>query len=158
MSSPGSALALRSGSRRRSRVNSRSSRLSRLRRTADCPCFGTTKPTREGPSRLTATRASINVPRSRRPSRATARSSLPRVRRWRRGKRRRSRDEESSGAGVLRRKLDGEALAPLLASATQDFSSPLRRHPRAEPVRADASLVAGTVRRLTHGYYSTMQS
>src|SRR5688572_10594181 len=55
-----------------------------------------------------------------------------------------------SGAGVLARQLHHQALAPLLAAASEGGATPLGFHARAKSVRLDAALVAGTVGGLTH--------
>jgi hypothetical protein len=133
------------------RASSRTLRLSRFLSTAECPYLGTTNPIRQSPRVVIATRASRSTARSRLPSRAAARRSLPRVSRCRRGKRRSSR-AAGSGAGVLRRELDRQPLAAFPATAAQNFTPPPGRHPLTESVCANASLVAGTIRRLTHNY------
>ena len=56
----------------------------------------------------------------------------------------------ASDAGVLAGKLYRQALASFLPTAAQNFTSPLRGHARAKSVCADAALVAGTIRWLTH--------
>ncbi len=55
-------------------------------------------------------------------------------------------------AGVLRRQLHRQTLAPLLAATRQYFTTPARGHPLTESMRLDPSLVTRTVRRLTHDY------
>jgi hypothetical protein len=139
--------------RRRVRTSSRRRRFNRLRSTADLEYRGTTRPTR-GWSRGEATaRTSRCVVRTRFPSRAMPCSSAPRVSRWLRGKPspKALRRDCSSDAGVLARDPNGQPLPPFLPAAAERLTSPFRRHPRAEPVRASTPLVAGTVGRLTHG-------
>jgi len=109
------------------------------------------RPTRKVPPRVITALTSRTDVRIRFPSRVVDRSSLPRVSRCRREKRRSSRDG-GSGAGVLRRELNGEALSPLLSSTAENFTSPFGRHTLAESVRANASLVAGTICGLAHSY------
>jgi len=143
------ALDARSALSSVNRVSSRRVRFRRLRRTAVCPCFGTMNPIRLfGPSRV-STRMSRYALRTFLPSRASACSSAPRVSRYRRVSRRLAFDDES-GAGVLTRQLNREALSSLPPTATEYFASPPRRHALAETVRANASLVAGTIRGLAH--------
>src|SRR6476620_1097443 len=79
------------------------------------------------------------------PSRMTVSSSLLRVSRSCREKRARR-----SGAGVLAREAHRQDLAPLLATAAENCTSPLGFHARAESVRTDAALVPGTICGLTH--------
>lgn len=55
-----------------------------------------------------------------------------------------------SGAGVLAGQLDRQTLAALLPTAAQYLATPLRFHARAEPMRLDAALVPGAIRRLSH--------
>lgn len=54
------------------------------------------------------------------------------------------------GGCVLRRQFDRQALAALLATTAQDLAPPARLHARTEPVLPNTTLVAGTIRRLTH--------
>ena len=137
------SIGIRFGRRLR-RVSSRSLRLSRLRSVVVRPRFGTTIPTRGCAKGEAIARTSRSFVRVRFPFRNTAvRSAFP-VRRWDGGNR------NPSGAGVLRRQLNGEALAPLLATTAQCFPSPSRRHTRPKPVGFDAALITGTVGRLTH--------
>src|SRR6478672_1706777 len=91
------------------------------------------------------TRTSRCTVRIRFPSRRTVCMSEPRVSRWRRGK-----PKPSLRACVLVWQLNGEALPALLATAAENFTSPLGFHTRTESVRLDTALVAGTIRRLTH--------
>src|SRR4051812_42498701 len=79
------------------------------------------------------------------PPRMTASRSLFRVSRNCRAKRTRS-----LGAGVLAREPHRQNLAAFLATAAENFTSPLGGHARAESVCADAALVPGTVCGLSH--------
>lgn len=144
------ALVARSAVRVVSRASSRSVRFSRLRRTAECPCLGTTKPIRLSSREVTATRTSSRAVRRRVPSRAIDCKSAPRVIRWRRVKRWVSLFDDESGAGVLGRELYGKSFSPLFAATAENFASPFRRHSLAETMRANASLVAGTICWLAH--------
>ena len=128
-----------------SRTSSRRRRLSRFRSTAECWCRGTTMPMRGKARGEARTRTSRCVVRIRFPSRITVWMSLLRVSRLRRG------NPKPSGACVLAREFDGQAPTSLLAAATENFTSPLGFHARAESVSLDAALVTGTVGRLTHG-------
>src|SRR5215213_7281867 len=87
------------------------------------------------------------------PSRMTASISLLRVsRNWRENRAREACPEpaEGSGAGVLAREAHRQDLAALLPAAAEYCASPLGFHARAESVRANAALVPGTIRGLTH--------
>ena len=137
------------------RTCSRNRRLRRLRPTADCPCFGTMNPTRLCSRSAITTRASRCSNRNRFPWRATASNSAPCVSRSRREKRRRclaSNDDDSSGAGVLGWQLNRETLAAFLPAPTEYFAPPSGGHALTKSVRANASLVAGTISGLAHGY------
>ena len=125
------------------RMSSRKRRRRRLRSTAVCLCLGTIRPTR-APEEVEAKRTSrvgvcIFLPRRRRLSISVFRTSL-----FARGKRRVLR------SCVLRRELDCQALPALLPAPAQNFTPPLRCHAGAESVCPDATLVAGTICRLTH--------
>jgi hypothetical protein len=142
-STAGSSASVESSRRR---TSSRNRRLRRLRSTAVCLYLGTMKPTRGCDRAEARTLASRFKPgggsRTRFPVRRTAASSALLVSRYARG--------NASRACVLRRKPNGQPLAPLLATTTQSFASPAGRHARAKPVRLDSTLVAGTIRGLSH--------
>lgn len=70
--------------------------------------------------------------------------SAPRVRRAVGAKR------NGLGACVLRREFDRQPLTTLLATAAEHLAPPARFHARAEPMLPNTTLVAGTIRRLTH--------
>jgi hypothetical protein len=53
-------------------------------------------------------------------------------------------------AGVLRRQLNRQPLAPLFPAACQHFASPPSRHPLAETMRLDPALIPRPIRGLTH--------
>src|SRR3954453_12694367 len=132
------------------RPNSLNRRLSRLRSTDEWPCFGTTKPIRDTAPVAKTTLRSRLVVRRRLPSRTTARRSLPRVSRCRRCSRWSALNDDGSGACVLGRELHREALTSFPATTTEYFASPLGRHPLAKAMRANASLVPGTIGGLAH--------
>src|SRR6185503_5268121 len=102
-------------------------------------------PIRERPRGEARIRTSRYAVRIRFPSRMTFCMSRPRVRLCCRGK-----PKPSLCACVLVWQLNGEALASLLAAAAENFTSPFRFHARAESMRLDQALIAGTIRRLTH--------
>src|SRR4051812_37412668 len=127
------------------RPNSLNRRLSRLRSTDEWPCFGTTKPIRDTAPVAKTTLRSRLVVRRRLPSRTAARRSLPRVSRCRRCRRSSAFDDDDSGARVLGRELHREALTALPPTTAEYFAPPLGRHPLAKAMRANASLVPGTI-------------
>jgi hypothetical protein len=129
----------------RSRASSRRRRLSLFRCTAVNPNFGTTIATRVCPREESSRLISRKRARMRCPERSRRSMSVVRVIRRARGK-----PSFGSGAGVLAGKLDRQALATLLPTATQNFASPFGFHARAETVRPNATLVAGAVGGLTH--------
>src|SRR5687768_12392395 len=105
-------------------------------------------PTRERRRGEATARTSSSPVRIRFPSRRTACRSASRVSRWLRGN---GLGADGSGAGgVLRRQLNGQPLTTLLAAPAQRGAPPLRGHARAEAVRPDPALVAGTVGGLAH--------
>lgn len=126
---------------------SRSRRFNRLRFTAVFPWRGTMMPTL-GNSRGEA-HARIEKFRVRTtfPSCWIRLMSAPRLMRCARKKRRRD-----LRGGVLGRKLYRKPLPALLATTTQHFTTPARRHPRTKSVLADSSLVARAISGLSHGY------
>ena len=130
--------------RSRSLAISRRRRFNVFRSTAVCRCFGTITPMRGWPRGEATARTSRCSVRIRLPSRATLDRSFPCVNRRVRGK------PNCLSAAVLRRQLDRQPLAPLLAATAQHFTSPPRGHARTESMRADPALVAGTVRWLSH--------
>ena len=116
-------------------------------RSCECSCECSCDPARDAERRREAmNRTSRCAVRTRFPFKRTVSSSPSRVSRTARGKRLRS------DAGVLRRQLNGQALAPLLTTAAQHLSAPSVGHTRTEPVRPDATFVARTVSRLAHVY------
>lgn len=56
------------------------------------------------------------------------------------------------GGRVLRRQLDRQPLAPLLAAPAQNCASPLGLHAGVESMLANPALVPRTIRRLAHSY------
>ncbi len=136
---------LASSGNRSSRITSRSRRLRRLRATAVRPCRGTMIPALgnargEAHARTVKCRLRTNFP-----STSIRRISASRLMRCAREKRQRC-----LRGGVLRRKPHGEPLPPLLATPTEHFPTPARRHPRAKSVLPDPALVARAIRRLSH--------
>jgi hypothetical protein len=136
--------------RNRVRTSSRNRRFNRLRSTADPEYRGTTIPTRGCPRGEAIARTSRCMVRTRFPSRATPCSSIPRVSRWLRGKRRPCRDSCRSGAGVLARDPNSQPLPALLSATAESLAPPLCGHASAESMRPDAPLVTGTIGGLTH--------
>jgi len=128
------------------RTMSRMRLFRRFRSTELRPYLGTTMPTLGRQRREAMNRTSRWAVRNRFPRSRTASSSPSRVRRFARGKNRRS------DAGVLRRQFDGQPLAPLFTATAQHFPSPLVSHPRAKAVCLDSTLVARTISRLAHVY------
>ena len=126
----------------RIRTSSRSRRRSKLRSTIVCLCFGTMIPTRANANGEAATRTSrcpvlIRFPVCLTPSISVARDN-------------RCARENVLHAGVLRRELNRQPLAPLFTAARQHFASPASRHPLAETMRLDPALVPRPIRGLTH--------
>lgn len=126
----------------RVRTNSRSRRLSRFRSTMVRLYFGTMIPTRANANGEATIRTSKCPVLIRFPVRLIASMSVAREIRCAR--------ENVLRAGVLRRQLNRQPLAPLLPATCQHFASPPSRHPLAETMRLDPALVPRPIRGLTH--------
>lgn len=137
------------------RASSRSLRLRRLRKTAECLNRGITKPIRtpcqglsESARGEVAARTSMYLVRMRFPSRAIRCSSAPRVIRTFRGK-----PNDAFGvlcSGVFIWDTNCQLLPALLPTASKCCTTPLRFHTRTETVRLQPSSVTRTVSWLSH--------
>lgn len=139
---PPASARVRSEGRRRVRTSSRRRRLRRLRSTDECPYLGTTNPTRACGSAEGIARTSRYSTRMRVPDRRTATRSAALVSRSLRG--------SPLGAGILTGQADRQPLAAFLPPPAEYFTSPPGRHPSAESMFLDTTLVAGAICGLAH--------
>lgn len=135
----------------RVRTSSRSLLRKRLRSTMRCPDFPTIIATRECESRESVTRTSRCSVLIRLPAFLTSSISDFRVMRYLRG------NPEVLGAGVFTWQLNSQLLSPFFPAAAQNLAAPSGRHSLSEPVRANPTLIPGTIGWLTHFYSKSLK-